>query len=121
MKRTFSILISAWALFLLSSCTYEPYVEPEIVIPTDSVSFGDIEDIFVDRACTGCHPTSGGLDLTPGNSFASIMSNSLVNLTSPTESILYTKPASSGSHSKKYTAQQEVLVLTWIQQGAHNN
>jgi hypothetical protein len=98
-------------------------VEPEIVVPTGPVSFASqIQPIFNSQGCTGCHPTMAGLDLTAGNAYASLIGKTgRVDVANPSVSLIVTKPASSGSHSKKYTSQQELLVLTWIEEGAKNN
>ncbi|MFA6403466.1 MAG: hypothetical protein WCX31_17865 [Salinivirgaceae bacterium] len=124
MKRMFLIMIFGVGL-IFSSCEYEAYVAPEVIVPTEPISFSEqIQPIFSNQNCTGCHTDShaSGLDLTPGNSYQSLMSNTgVVDTLNPATSLIVTIPASTGSHYKIYTAQDDLLVLTWIEEGAKNN
>lgn len=111
---------------LFSQCKYDFIVPEEVIDPTDptieDVSFAsEIAPIFNTLDCTACHSTGGvSPDLTSSNAYSSIVP-SHVNLDSPGESEIYTKPSPSGSHPKKYSEAQAALVLTWITQGAKNN
>jgi hypothetical protein len=124
MKRTLLLMIFGAGLFI-SSCEYEAYVAPEVIVPTEPISFiGQIQPIFSNRNCTGCHTDShsSGLDLTTGNSYQSLLSNpGVVDTLNSAESLIVTKPASSGNHFTKFTTQDDLLVLTWIEEGAKNN
>jgi hypothetical protein len=110
----------AAAVFALS-CSYSPLVEPEVVVP-DELSFSEqIEPIF-DSKCSGCHPNSGGLDLSTGNAYSSLKaSDKYINLNDPASSLIYTLPHPDGSHYRKYSSQDAALVLKWIEDGALNN
>lgn len=102
------------------SCTYEPYVAPEVEIPTDTVSFAaSIEPIFSAQKCTSCH-NSTPFDLTSGNAYNSLVPD-FVNLESPESSLIYTTVEPSASHPANYTSDQAGLVIAWITQGAENN
>lgn len=117
-QRLIALCIVAFAAF---SCTYEPYVAPEVEIPTDTVSFSEtIEPIFDAQGCVSCHPPTKGIDLTAGNAYASIVPD-LVDLESPDNSTIYTIAEPSASHPKNYTSEQSGQILAWITQGALNN
>jgi hypothetical protein len=100
---------------------------PAVSIPVDKVvSFAtDIQPIFVTDGCTSCHAGSSapkGLDFsTVDKAYSTIISTGVVVTTAPETSKLYTIPALSGSHYKKYTDVQSAYVLQWIKDGAKNN
>ncbi|MGD9994528.1 MAG: hypothetical protein AB7S69_14615 [Salinivirgaceae bacterium] len=121
MKKNFIFMIAFAAAVFTLSCSYSPLVEPEVVVP-DELSFSEeIEPIFKDAGCTGCH-TSLAPDLSAGKAHASLTaSDKYINLEDPVSSLIYTMPNPDGSHPKKYTAQQAALVLKWIEDGALNN
>jgi len=121
MRKIFYLFIIVAVSLLAYSCSYSVLEEFPVEVPTDSISFATtIQPIFDAQNCTGCHPSTAGLDLSSGNSYASIM-NGRVDLGTPENSKIYTEPNPDGSHSVKYTNQQALYVLTWIQQGANNN
>lgn len=120
-----NLLISLTLSALVSSCQWVTIEVPSINIPDDEeVSFvNDIQPIF-DAKCTGCHGVSspaGGLDLTPANSFNNIIDGGLVDLVNPNSSVIYTKPAPTGTHVAKYSNEQAAYVLKWIEDGALND
>ncbi len=98
------------------------------------VSFvNDIQPIF-DSNCISCHPSSGNLNLTSGNSY-----NQLVNINAsgysakrvvpnePENSVLYKKIDGSGTYGSNMplggslSTNQVNLIKQWIAQGAKNN
>ncbi|MDH5474388.1 MAG: c-type cytochrome [Cyclobacteriaceae bacterium] len=97
--------------------------------PTDIPDSGpvffatDVEPIFYTaEKCSYCHNPSGvkpSLNLTQGNSYASISSNGFVDLALPASSIIYSKPQ--GTHAQNYTAIESGIILRWIQDGAKND
>ena len=116
-------------IIFISSCQYKFIVEP-VVPPVDpgdttlpKVSFSEeVEPIFIDRTCTGCHkPGQTKPDLTTGNAYNDIMSMGLADTTDPESSIIYQKPLPTGNHYAKYTSADAQTVLVWIGQGALNN
>lgn len=111
-----SILV---VLLGLSSCEYEPI---EIPLP-DTVSFSvNVEPIFEEQGCVGCHKDNFSPVLTTGNAYNSLMANpAYVVESDPETSLIYTKPSPNGGHPKRYTNSQSELVLKWIQEGAKNN
>ncbi len=131
MKKIFYSLI--FVVFLTNSCTKdEGPVLPEVEI--NEVSFSnDIQPIF-DNNCISCHPSSGNLDLTAGNSY-----NQLVNINAsgytairvipnePENSVLYKKIDGSGTYGSNMplggslNANEVELIRLWIEQGAKNN
>lgn len=125
MKKLLTIgIIVASLIMFLNSCEYKFIVEPVIPPPdpTDTISFSlEIEPIFTDNGCIGCHPGLQPPDLTVGNAYNSIASEGLINESDPELSIIYTEPSPDGSHYAKYSALQASILLVWIEQGAHNN
>ncbi len=125
MKRKIlsSMILGAGLIF--SSCTYDAYEAPEIILPTEPISFvGQIEPIFSSKGCTGCHPSLANLDLSAGNAYESLMAKaSRVDTLNPEASLIYSKANPDGvdSHSSKYTPEQAKYVLIWIEEGAKNN
>lgn len=124
-----NILVLVGIITIAASCQYKFIVEPVIppVDPGDTtlpkVSFSaEVEPIFTDRTCVGCHkPGQQKPDLTTGNAYNSIMTMNLADTTDPAASIIYQKPLPSGSHYVKYTNADANTVLVWISQGALNN
>lgn len=125
--KSFKYLFAITILILgLAGCKYS-FIVPEDIPITDpndpnavQVSFAeDIQPIF-DASCVFCHNGTRNPNLTSGNSFSSLNSN-YVNKDNPEGSKIYTEPAPSGSHGKRYTAAEAALVLGWIKQGAKNN
>lgn len=111
-------------MMMMSSCQYKFIVEPVIPPPdpTDTISFSqEIEPIWTDQGCTGCHPGTIQPDLTTGNAYSSITGMGLVNTAEPTDSKIYYYPMPDGSHYAKYTTSQGALILLWIEQGALDN
>jgi hypothetical protein len=131
MKNQISRLNSAIAIVavalmtLLSGCEYE-YVEPEIIIPPDTVSFAnDIIPIFNagTPACnaSGCHATGDWApDLTPANAYNNLMSEDRIDTANPAQSKFYIK-ITTGSMKSYVTAGQASVILAWIEKGALNN
>ena len=113
---------------VLGGCKYSFIVPEEVVIPDpdEDISFvEEIEPIFNSgNLCTSCHNTGGQLpDLSTGNAYNSINASRYINRSNPEESLIYSYPhPDTDTHTrKKYSAQQAVLILTWIQQGAKDN
>jgi hypothetical protein len=125
MKRSQTILFLFFISVAVSSCTYDFIKKAEPINPSTPVSFAtQILPIFSTDACTGCHKAGGQMpDYSIANAYASIISNNVVNTTTPTSSLLYTvpNPTTSGHTWSKLTANQAQLILLWIQQGALNN
>lgn len=121
MKKIYFVFIVVIVGFM-SSCTYNEYV-PEELPPVDTskvYSFAlDVQPIFSAK-CTGCHGTAAGLSLEEGNAYDNIVP-ARINADVPEESLIYTKPLPTGTHSAKYSAEEAQNVLLWIEQGAKNN
>lgn len=87
------------------------------------ISFAvDIQSAIFNPKCAGCHDAfspAGGLDLSEGNAYDNINNATYINLTSPSSSLIYTKPL--GGHGGGYSAGEADNVLTWIEQGAIDN
>lgn len=129
MKRIFLQTLAVISIIILiSSCQYKFIVEPVIppVDPGDTtvpkVSFSaEVEPIFVDRACTGCHNGSQPPDLRTGYAYSSITTLGLVDTADPSASKIYYYPLPDGNHYAKYTSTDAATVLLWIGQGALDN
>jgi hypothetical protein len=125
MKRSQTFLILFFITSTLLSCNYDFIKKAQPINPGTQVSFASqILPIFSADECIACHKTGGQMpDYTPANAYASIISNNVVNTTTPESSLLYTvpNPTTSGHSWTKLTANQAQLILLWIQQGALNN
>lgn len=125
-------ILALFCISVLFSCDYD-YIEiasPEPPPPpcdtceVDTIHFAtQIEPIFTTTGCTDCHTVGYFLDLTVGNSYASIMANGSAIAGDPENSLLYTLPHPvTGTHYKKYTSNEDSdLIYGWIYQGALNN
>lgn len=128
-KQTF---LAIFCISILISCEYD-YIEivkppppppPCDTCDVDTVFFStQIEPIFTSSTCTSCHNSSSFLDLTAGNSYASIFANNKVVPGEPENSIIYTEPDPvTGSHYKNYSSSDDSdLIYQWIFQGALDN
>jgi hypothetical protein len=125
MKRSQKFLILLFLSTAVFSCTYDFIKKAEPINPSTPVSFAtQILPIFSSDGCTSCHKPGGQTpDYTTSNAYASIISNNVVNTTTPESSLLYTvpNPTTSGHTWTKLTANQAQIILVWIQQGALNN
>ncbi len=119
--------------FLLQSCSKD--VGPVEENPqTQNVSFAnDIQPIF-EQNCVSCHPSSGNLDLTSGNSYANLVdvnasgyAGKLVIAGDSENSILYKKINGSGAYGSNMplggslSATQITVIKQWIDEGAKDN
>ena len=128
MKIVKYIFVISLIAYGLVGCKYDFVVPIEIPPTNDStavqISFAnDIQPIFNSK-CIFCHKTGGQVpNLTEGNSYAALTAGTeYVNTANPSESMLVKQPApDNGTSHQKYSAQEAVNVLIWIQQGAKNN
>lgn len=123
MRLSPAIAIASLAFIaLLSGCEYD-FVDPGFVPITTPLSYAtDIQPIF-DASCnmSGCHAANAfDPDLSPANSYNTLIQDNLVNLDNPTNSAIYIS-MSSGSMKSFATPSQANMILVWIQQGALNN
>jgi hypothetical protein len=124
MKKIILLIVTLIGLISWQSCQYE-WVEPVKTVIPEVVSFSvDIQPIF-DQDCNnaGCHAPGGtSPDLTPGNAYADLFAENLINLDQPQQSILYLKLAEGGSMKKYVTSgDPDDIILKWIEQGALDN
>ena len=129
MKNIFKInaltVVLLTSLVFTSGCYYDEVVPPEGEDVKD-VSFStQVEPIFyTNENCTSCHTANGTaslLILTQGDAFNSLNDPKYINLATPTESLIYTKPAPGQGHFKTYTANEAKIVEVWIAEGAEDN
>ncbi len=133
MKKTFlsfTILLS----ITMYNCSKDKGPVDDTQQP-ENVSFAnDVQPIFNQNCTTQCHPNSGNLDLTAGNSY-----NQLVNVNAsgyaakrvvpgdPDNSVLYKKIDGSGVYGStmplggSLSAAQINTIKQWIVEGAQNN
>lgn len=132
MKWIKQTLVALAFIGALVSCEYEyievatpPPLDPgDTTTPIDTIFFAaQIEPIFVSSQCTNCHSGSLSLDLTTGNSYASMFANNVVIPLDPEGSSIYTYPHPvTGTHNTKYaTVDDANLIYSWIAQGALDN
>ena len=123
MKKILLILAIFAGFLAWQSCEYE-WIEKELIIVPDSVSFTtDIIPIF-ERGCnvSVCHGAGGvSPELTAENAFTSLFAENLIDLAVPENSMLYLKIAPGGSMNNYSKSGDPEIILKWIQEGALNN
>ena len=135
MKRITKLMIGIMSLLILASCYKDVGpIEPQSNLPTEDISFSkNIQPVF-NSSCIACHPSSGNLDLTPENSYNSLVNKEssgyngiLVIPEDPDNSILYKKIDGSGLYGGNMppgynlTESQVEMFRQWIAEGAKNN
>ncbi len=123
LTNIFNLTIIALLLFT-TGCYYDQVYVPPTAPPAGDISFvTDVEPIFnVNDKCTSCHSPNGGasfLNLATGSAYASIDDPKYITVSTPDQSLIYTKPTS--GHLKDYSDGEAAIVLEWITQGAKNN
>ena len=127
-KIAILFLMLAWGS---ESCVYDFIASNDLgtddttgTTDTLTVSFAtQIQPIF-NNNCISCHKSGGpSPNLTSGSAYSQINRSKYINITSPSQSLLYRRLAPGGGYSghKKVTDAQAALVLSWIKQGAKNN
>ena len=113
------------SLVFTSGCYYDEVVPPEGEDVKDVSFSAQVEPIFyTDDNCTSCHSANGVasfLVLTQGDAYTTLNDPKYINLATPAESLIYTKPAPGQGHFKTYTANQAKIVEVWIAEGAGDN
>ena len=119
-KRSLILII----LTVFTTGCYYDQVLPKIdyeIEHQDSISFSEkIQPIFTDK-CITCHPPTSSLDLRQGEAFNSINKPKYIDSTTPSASLIYTKPLHTGSHGGKYNSNEEGTLLKWLEEGAQDN
>ena len=113
------------SLVFTSGCYYDEVVPPAGEDVKDVSFSAQVEPIFyTDNKCTSCHISGGSasfLDLSEGKAYNNLNDPKYINLATPTESLIYTKPAPGLGHFKTYTANEAKIVEVWITEGALDN
>ncbi|HRA60547.1 MAG TPA: hypothetical protein PLG30_13105 [Bacteroidia bacterium] len=125
--KILKLILAVFVVTLLfSQCKYNFIVPEEVTPPNpdgEPISYSEqVQTIFTAK-CASCHKPGGTMpDLTAGNSYNQVVPGH-VNLTTPAESDIYKFPAPSTSlHAwKKYSSNEAIIILTWIEEGANNN
>ena len=125
MKYTYKLLLLLGVGLFLNSCYYDEFPEDVVDVP-DVVSYeADIMPLWVGQ-CADCHNGNVPPDLTPENSYNSLL-NGYVEKGNSNESILYLSlihasgVAPMPSSNELWPASKTELVKAWIDQGAENN
>ena len=138
MKKLYYYTFILFILMSLQSCYKDvgpiegEGAEPEL--PASGVSYSQHVQPIYDQNCISCHPSSGNLDLTAGNSYAETVnvnasgySGKLVVPGDPENSILYKKIDGSGAYGSNMPlgsslSQTQInTIKQWIEEGAENN
>lgn len=123
MKKIMLLIVTLIGILSWQSCQYE-WVEPVKVIVPEVVSFSvDIQPIF-DQSCNnaGCHAPGGTVpNLKAGSAYTNLISNNLIDLTTPANSKLYMEVETGGSMNKYTKPGNPEIILKWIEEGALNN
>jgi hypothetical protein len=104
--------------------TPEPPDPGDTTQPFDTIFYStQIEPIFANSNCTGCHSSGSFLDLTTGASYNSIMGGNLaIPFDAENSKIYYYPHPQIGTHNNKYSTVDEAnLIYSWIYQGCLNN
>ena len=127
----FLILTAIW----FSGCKHDVYIDPDKP-PTasnqcnaDTVYFQNtILPLLVSNCATsGCHDKGTHKEGVILTDYSSVINSNIISLSDPTNSKLYKVLREGGedrmplSPSAPFTAEQQSLVLKWIEQGALNN
>jgi len=135
MKKLYYYTFILFILMSLQSCYKDVGpIEGETDVPAEGISYSqDVQPIY-DQNCISCHPNSGDLDLTAGNSYAQTVnanasgySGKLVVPGDPENSILYKKIDGSGAYGSNMPlgsslSQTQInTIKQWIEEGAENN
>ncbi len=104
------------------SCEYVTIEPKDVVIPDTPVSYKtDVEPVFALLNCTQCHPGLSKPDLRVDKSYASLISNNLLDTTTPANSKLMVYINNGHNTAANMTPTQKALILKWITEGAKNN
>lgn len=119
--RSTMIFLTGVMLVVLSGCSDYIIPAPECPQGETDVSFSaDVQPIF-DRNCTLCHPGSHPLDLSKGWAFEELSDGGYLDTDSPCSSILYDALVNKSVHSGKFSDEELLVILGWIQEGALDN
>ena len=114
-----SILLITGGLYSCEKSYYEPIVTPG---PPVEVSFSNDIQPYFDTKCTSCHNGSGiPLSLLSGVSYDNLINGGYVDLTTPSNSSIYTKVLVGESMEQYASPSERTMTLNWIEQGALNN
>ncbi|MFA6126257.1 MAG: hypothetical protein WC699_03035 [Bacteroidales bacterium] len=120
--RQLTTLFVGALMFGMVACEYVTIEPKDVVIPDTPVSFQtDIAPIFPLLNCTQCHPALHQPDFAVNKSYASLMSNNLIDTANPANSILMQYINAGHNTATNMTPTQKALILKWITEGAKNN
>ena len=124
--RTAAVLITLSIFFTcFTSCEWEQ-MQPIEELPENVSFINDIVPIF-NQSCNsvGCH-NAGGIspDLSEGNAYDVLISDDMLDLNNPENSVLYEEIINSKDPmplSGVLPKSQTDKILVWIREGANNN
>ncbi len=120
-NRTKAFNISIILLLLFTTgCYYDQVYVPPAAPPEGVISYAtDVQTIWDTKGCLNCHNTGATAPiLTSDVSYANLVPDK-VDLANPAQSAVYT--VLSGFMRGSVTAEDEAIILEWIEQGAKNN
>jgi len=122
-KNVFLLTLIA---LVMSSCYYDEVIKIEEDIDVGEVAFTiDVIPIF-NQSCniSGCHNGSVAPNLLPANAYNSLINGSYVNVNAPKNSELYLWMRGEKNLPMPPSgpdANDNAIILAWIEQGALNN
>ncbi|MDD3687156.1 MAG: hypothetical protein PHE56_10370 [Bacteroidales bacterium] len=128
MRRQFLILVAIACVFTLFSCESSyihfndegTFIKDTIIYPVDTIHFGEEILPLLQNNCGSCHFAGTEPDLESPDLYNNLINGNYLNLTDPENSTLFTLP--DPGHADDYlTAEQHVLIVKWIEQGALEN
>ena len=109
------LLLFITGLFLMTACEYA-YVEPEVIPLPDVMSFSTYIIPIFNESCnmSGCHNTGGfSPDLTAANAYSSLFAENQIDITTPTNSMLYKEITAGGSMESYSTPVPCISSQVW--------
>jgi hypothetical protein len=128
MRKQIFILAALVSVLALSSCESSyihfndegTFIKDTIVNPVDTIHFGEEILPLLQTNCGSCHFAGTEPDLESPDLYNNLINGNYLNLTDPENSTLFTLP--DPGHADDYlTAEQHVLIVKWIEQGALEN
>lgn len=128
MRKQFLVLLAIASVFTLNSCESSyihfndegTFIKDTISNPIDTIYFGEEILPLLQNNCGSCHFAGTEPDLESPDLYNNLINGNYLNLTDPENSTLFTLP--DPGHADDYlNAEQHVLIVKWIEQGALEN
>lgn len=128
MRKQILIFAAIVVVLALNSCESSyihfddegTFIKDTISNPIDTIYFGEEILPLLQNNCGSCHFAGTEPDLESPDLYNNLINGNYLNLTDPENSTLFTLP--DPGHADDYlTAEQHVLIVKWIEQGALEN